>query len=115
MKNQEDLIKFLANFDESKREHMLNVYISSLNNHTNVCRAALSKEAGVNDLIGSAHDLKSIFRTLGAFQQGDLAEKIEIELKENGLREDVEKDVDRLLDMTAEMVNAMMFLLKDLS
>ncbi len=110
MLNQRFITNFLEKFDESKHERMLEIYMTSLKNHANVCREALSEKEKLGDLQASTHDLKSIFRTLGAQAQGDLAEKIETSIKE-GTTEQLAEDTNILLkdiDETLALMEAML-------
>ena len=79
----EDILKqFLERFDKNKHQKMIDVYIISFKNHLTSCQTAIT-EQDLTTLKSSSHDLKSLCRTLGALNEGHLAEKIEKHLKDD--------------------------------
>lgn len=74
------LLQFLSRFDDNKHAAMLDVYLTSFENHRQICETAL-RGAHSRDLQGSVHDLKSLCLTLGAQNEGSLAASIEDHLK----------------------------------
>lgn len=73
---QTHIAKFLNRFDETKRQKMLDVYITSLETHAQASRQALEMLDAAR-LKAAAHDLKSLSYTLEANEEGDLAKEIE--------------------------------------
>ena len=61
---------------------MLDVYITSLKNHIQICENAAATQNS-SDLQASTHDLKSLCFMLKAQNEGELAESIEDALKSN--------------------------------
>ncbi len=67
---------FLDQFQESKREKMLSVYLSTLEKKAKQCIEAYNAKDS-SELRLAAHDLKSLSYTLNIKTSGDLARLIE--------------------------------------
>jgi HPt (histidine-containing phosphotransfer) domain-containing protein len=73
MKFDLDLLNvFFNRFDDAKRERMMDVYVTSFENHIENCTKAI-EEKDHAQLKAASHDLKSLCLILGAEETGSLA------------------------------------------